>query len=182
VGDLLSGLPWPDASFDLVSALETLEHLPPARVPDALAELRRVCGGFVYATIPSFGPNNEAGPDGHLEGKVRPERLAHYDGLGPTFDGPVPFEDLARDAAGEPVEGHLTIASFGWWTARFVDAGFERRADVERRIYADIEPAKLAPFWNMYVFAGPSADEHIAQARQPGSTLVQLGLRHPLYG
>ena len=181
VGDLLTGLPWPDRSFDLVSALETLEHLPPERVPDALAELRRVCRGFVYATIPSFGQNNGAGPDGHFDGKVRPDRLAHYDGRGPTFEGPVAFDDLARDAAGEPVEGHLTIASFGWWTSRFADAGFERRPDVERRIYDDVEPAKLAPFWNVYVFSAPGADEHIAEQRQPGRSLVDLGLRHPLF-
>jgi SAM-dependent methyltransferase len=181
VGDLLSGLPWPASHFDLVSALETLEHLPPERVPGALAELRRVCRGFVYATIPSFGPNNEAGPSGHLEGKVRSERLEHYDGLGPAFEGPVPFDDLARDAAGEPVEGHVTIASFAWWTARFADVGLERRPDIERRIYADIEPAKLAPFWNVYVFAVARADERIAEPRQRDRTLVELGLRHPLY-
>ena len=181
VGDLLSGLPWPDGSFDLVSALETLEHLPPDRVPGALTELRRVSRGFVYATIPSFGSNNGAGPDGHLEGKVRPERLEHYAGLGPSFEGPVPFDDLARDAAGEPVEGHLTIASFGWWSARFCEAGFERRPDIERRVYDDIEPAKLAPFWNVYVFSVTSADERIATPREPERTLVELGLEHPLY-
>lgn len=182
VGDLLTGLPWPDRAFDLVSALETLEHLPPERVPDAVAELRRVCRGFVYATIPSFGDNNESGPAGHYAGKVRPERLDHYERLGASFDGPVPYEDLARDAEGEPVEGHLTIASFGWWSARFLDGGFQRCPDVERRIYADIEPANLAPFWNVYVFAAPDADPRMAEPRQPERTLVELGLRHPLFG
>jgi SAM-dependent methyltransferase len=181
VGDLLAGLPWPDASFDLVSVLETLEHLPPDRVPGALVELRRVCAGFVYATIPSFGANNEAGPDGFFEGKVLPDRLDHYKALGASFPGPVPFTDLARDDTGQPVEGHLTMASFGWWTQRFAEAGFERRPDVEKRIYADIEPAGLSTSWNLYVLAVPGAAEEIAVPRHPERTLVELGLSHPLF-
>lgn len=181
VADPVRGLPWEESRFDVVTILETLEHLRPEQVPAVLRELRRVCRGCVYATIPSLGRNNEAGPEGHFEGKVRPERLEHYLGLGPDYDGPVPFEDLARDAQGEPVEGHLTIASFGWWTRAFADAGFERRPDVERRIYADIEPAGLAPFWNLYVFAVPGVAEEIVTPRSPERTLVDLGLVHPLY-
>ena len=130
VGDVLAGLPWEDGTFDVVSALETLEHLPPEQVPAALAELARVCSGFVYATIPSFGANGGGGPDGIFEGKVRPERLADYRAMAPEYEGPVPFADLARDAAGEPIEGHLTIAAYRWWTARFAEAGLTRRADV----------------------------------------------------
>jgi SAM-dependent methyltransferase len=179
LGDLSRGLPYGDAEFDLVSCLEILEHLRPEAVPDALAELRRVCGGVVYATIPSFG-RNPSGPDGHLVGKVRPERLAHYQSLGDEFVGPVPEEDLAVDADGGPVEGHLTIAAYDWWTRRFADAGFDRWADVERRLYADIAPAGLGRFWNLYVFAVPDAPEALAAPRQPDCTLRQLGLRHPL--
>lgn len=181
VADPVRGLPWEDGRFDVVTILETLEHLQPHQVPGVLRELRRVCRGAVYATIPSIGANNEAGPDGHYEGKVRPERLAHYRQLGQGFDGPVPFDDLARDANGDPVEGHLTIASFGWWTRMFAEAGFERRPEVERRVYGDIEPAGLAPFWNLYVFAVPGVDEALLAPRSPGKALVELGLAHPLY-
>jgi len=180
VGDPTGRLPWEDGRFDLVSVLETLEHLSPDDVPRALGELRRICRGFVYATIPSFGPNGD-GPPGHFEGKVRPERLEHYHSLGPDYLGPVAYEDLARDAEGNPVEGHLSIAAFGWWTQRFADAGMVRRNDIERRIYADIEPAGLQQFWNLYVFAVPGADEAIARPRSPERTLVELGLNHPLY-
>ena len=179
LGDLGSGLPYDDGEFDLVSALEILEHLPPDLVPGALSELRRVCGGVVYATIPSFG-HNSSGPDGHFEGKVRPERLAHYQSLGESYEGPVPPEDLAVDTEGQPVEGHLAIASFGWWTARFSEAGFDRWADVERRLYADIAPAGLARFWNLYVFAVPDAPIELAAPRHPERSLRELGLVHPL--
>ncbi|MGO9342122.1 MAG: class I SAM-dependent methyltransferase [Acidimicrobiales bacterium] len=182
VADVLTGLPWPDAAFDVVSVLETLEHLPPDQVPQAIAELRRVCGGFLYATIPSFGPSGGPGPDGFFDNKVRSERLEHYRSLGPTFDGPVQHADLERDVDGEPVEGHLTIASFAWWTRQFAAAGMTRRPDIESRIYADIEPAGLTPWWNLYIFSVPGASEAIATAREPERDLVSLGLRHPLYG
>ncbi len=179
LGDLAQGLPYGDGEFELVTALEILEHLPPEAVPSALAELRRVCGGLLYATIPSFG-HNASGPHGHLDGKVRPDRLAHYDGLGDGFAGPVPYDDLAVDADGQPIEGHLTIASFDWWTARFADAGFDRWADVEQRLYADIAPAGLGQFWNLYVFALPDTPLELAAPRRPGTSLAELGLTHPL--
>ena len=88
VANLFSGLPWPDGHFELVTVLETLEHLPPDLVPAAVRELRRVCGGYLYATIPSFGPN-VSGPDGHFEGKVRPELVEAYADRGPDYGGPV---------------------------------------------------------------------------------------------
>lgn len=158
VGSLLDRLPYDDRSFDVVSALETLEHLEPEAVPVAIAELARVSSGYVIATIPSFGPN-ASGPDGWLDGKVAPDRLEHYKRLGDDFDGPVAFDDLERDAAGEPVEGHLTIASFRWWTARFAEAGLERCAALERRLEPVIDRFGLTGFWNIYVFAQPGTPD-----------------------
>jgi SAM-dependent methyltransferase len=180
VGDIARGLPYGDGEFDLVSALEILEHLEPEAVPAAVGELRRVCGGVLYATIPSFG-RNASGPDGFFEGKVHPDRLDHYRSLGPDYTGPVPREDLATDAEGQPIEGHLTIASFEWWTDRFAEAGFIRRVDLERRLYEDIEPAGLARFWNLYVLEVPGADPGLAVPVGVGSSLPELGLVHPLF-
>jgi SAM-dependent methyltransferase len=178
-GDLATGLPFPDRAFDLVTALEVLEHVPPEGVPAAIAEIRRVAAGFVVATIPSLG-RNLGGPDGHLEGKVRPDRVEEYRLRGDGFSGPVPPEDLAVDADGRPVEGHLTIASYGWWTERFEDAGFERRTDIERRLHRDLEPTGLNEHWNLYVFALPEVPDELAHPLRPDRTLEELGLRHIL--
>ncbi len=179
VGNLTDGLPFTDGQFELVSTLEILEHIPPSDIPQALKEIRRVCGGLVYATIPSFG-HNGSGPDGHFEGKVRPEQLAHYKSLGADYFGPVPDEDLEVDANGVPIEGHLCIAAFSWWTDRFAEVGFTRRIDVEERLYADLEPTGLAPFWNLYVFATDGLDPALLVQRQPELSLRALGLSHPL--
>jgi hypothetical protein len=167
-GDLLGQLPVKAGSFDLVTVLETMEHLPPDRVPAAVAELRRVTRGYLVATIPSFG-RNPNGPGGWYQVKVRDDRVEYYESLGPTYAGPVPYEDLYRDSSGEPIEGHLTIASFEWWTEQFERAGFLRCASTERRVHPMLARFGLTKYWNLYVFrlpetAEPSGDAHPEEA------------------
>jgi SAM-dependent methyltransferase len=157
-GNLAHRLPFKRGVFELVSAFETLEHLPPDMVPKVLEELRRVTSKYVIATIPSFGAN-EHGPGGWFESKVRPDRVDAYYELGPGYRGPVPFDDLARDARGEPIEGHLTVASFDWWTERFSEAGFVRCGAVERRIHPHLARFGLTKYWNLFVFRVPGAPE-----------------------
>ncbi len=50
----LEQLPWPDASFDLITCLDVIEHTPDDRA--TLAELRRVCrpGGRLLVTVPAY--------------------------------------------------------------------------------------------------------------------------------
>lgn len=165
-GSLLDRLPFDDASFDAVTALETLEHLPPEAIPVALAELRRVCRGYLLATIPSFGPN-ENGPGGWYNGKVRDARLAHYQQLPDTFEGPIPYDDLQVDTEGNPIEGHLTIGSFGWWTKQFEAAGFERCGEIERRIHPHLARFGLTKFWSLYVLRVPTVAPATDDVRSP---------------
>jgi hypothetical protein len=150
VGDLIAGLDDADDSVELVTALETLEHLPPATIPTVVSEMARVSRRWVMATIPSFGPNAN-GPDGWFQVKVRDDRVAHYEALGSDYQGPVPYEDLYLDARGEPIEGHLTVASYSWWEERFAEAGLVRCGEVERRIHKDLFRFGLTKFWNLYV-------------------------------
>jgi SAM-dependent methyltransferase len=181
-GDLSQTLPFGERSFDVVSAFETLEHLPPDLVPRAASELFRVTRGFLIATIPSFGPN-EHGPAGWFEGKVREALLAQYKSLGPGYAGPVPEEDLARDDRGRPLEGHLTIASFAWWRARFGEAGFVHSPEMERRLYRDIERFGLVGAWNLYVLRRPDIELPPLHLRTPQEILkVERDWRLPPAG
>lgn len=45
-------LPFADGAFDAVLCAETLEHLDPARLPDAAREIRRVARRWVIITVP----------------------------------------------------------------------------------------------------------------------------------
>jgi SAM-dependent methyltransferase len=153
-GNLLHRLPFGRGAFEGVSLFETLEHLPPEVVPRALREVRRMTTKYVIATIPSFGENPN-GPGGWFDVKVRPERLDYYRALGDDYDGPVAYDDLYRDDDGAPVQGHLTIASFAWWTRQFEAAGFERDAATERLIHPVLAQLGLTKYWNLYVFRVP---------------------------
>lgn len=160
-------LPFGRGRFELVSALETLEHLPPELVPHAISELARVSSRWVVATIPSLGPN-EFGPGGWLEAKVKQDRLAHYKSLGDGYEGPVPYDDLFLDERGDPIEGHLTIASFDWWTAQFAAAGLVRCGAVERRMHPQLARFGMTKYWNLYVLRKTDASEPpSAEIRSP---------------
>ncbi len=165
-GDILKGLPFEDGEFDIVTAFEILEHLPPEEVPSAIRELRRICKGWLFATIPSFGPN-KYGPDGWFSGKVRDEVLDKYNALPDYYRGPVPYEDLMLDREGQPIEGHLTIASFDWWESRFEEAGFERNGVIEERMYTEVARFGLTGLWNLYVLSVPGAWKPPASLRSP---------------
>jgi hypothetical protein len=119
---------------------------------------------YALATIPSFGPNPN-GPGGWFDVKVRPERLDHYRALGDGYDGPVAYDDLYRDGDGAPVEGHLTIASFAWWTRQFEAAGFVRDAGIERRIHPHLARLGLTKYWNLYVLRVEGVPETTVELR-----------------
>jgi SAM-dependent methyltransferase len=176
---LLHTLPYRPGSFDVVTAFETLEHLPPDRVGTAIGQLARATRGWVVCTIPSLG-RNDHGPDGFPNGKVRVDVLDRYLALGPDHDGPVPISDLMRDATGRLIEGHLCIASYRWWTARFADAGLERRGDVEEAIHPVLARFGLTEFLNLYVFARPGTAVPVLPVRGPAERRAaeeRLGLR-----
>ena len=154
-----TNLPLPDGAAPVVTAFETFEHIPPRLVPVALKEVFRVCSGFVVATIPSFG-HNDYGPNGWYQGKVRWEVLEQYLAKDESYEGPIPFYDLMRDDEGNPIEGHVTIASFSWWTKMFGDAGFIRTGEVEERMNEDLGRFGLLgdQIWHLYVFRKPGTD------------------------
>jgi hypothetical protein len=59
------------------------------------------------------------------------------------FPDPARLEHLKLDKDGYPQEGHLTIASFRWWTENFTDRGFIRRGDIEQRINILVEESRI---------------------------------------
>ena len=48
----IDAIPLPDASFDLVAALEVIEHLPARVFSDALSEMARLSAEFILISVP----------------------------------------------------------------------------------------------------------------------------------
>ncbi|MBL8936036.1 MAG: hypothetical protein JNM69_15875, partial [Archangium sp.] len=78
--------------------------------------------------------------------------LAHYKALPPEFDGPIPEADLAVDAEGHPVEGHVCIASFAWWRRQFEAAGLVADASLDQWAHEKLKPHGLHIYLDWMTF------------------------------
>jgi SAM-dependent methyltransferase len=130
--------------YDLVLALDILEHLPPDLVPRALANLAGtlVPGGRLFTVLPAYGPN-AYGPEIyplHLEEWRRDAALG------------IPFRNIPLDDKGRPHLGHLTHAAIPWWEAAFRKAGFVRLGEVERVLHDRFDAAFELPRRSFFLF------------------------------
>ncbi len=137
IADIMD-IPFPDDSFDLVICMETLEHIEPHLVPQAIAELARVSARHVLATMPSYG-FNDYGPQGWRMSEA--QRADAEAGRA--------FTEIDLDEAGQPRHGHVALAAYRWWTERFADAGLYRLGWLERRMTVD--PRMVKMWWQIYV-------------------------------
>jgi SAM-dependent methyltransferase len=106
-------LPFPDRSFDVVLCAEAMEHLDPAMLPAAAAELRRVARRAVVVTVP-FDENP-------LEGSSRCPRCGavfHLHGHQRSFL-PDDLRGLFPSAAAYEVRGSWPIRRYSPALLRF---------------------------------------------------------------
>lgn len=127
-GDILQPVPPAEEGvYDIVLALDVLEHLPPEKINEALGNLakRLKAGGMIFTVIPAYGPN-EFGPELYRLHRATWRRDAAA-GL--------PFKDIPLDDEGHPHMGHLTHATIGWWEDAFREVGMRRLGDVEQLLH-----------------------------------------------
>jgi SAM-dependent methyltransferase len=130
------------AEADLVSYMEVFEHLPIQILKGILSALKERLKGNLFLTIPCYGIDHRFNRelvvnDGTPEWK---RDMAHN----------IPMRNIVLEN-GTPHLGHITLASYRWWTEFFMSMGFGRHYDLEKTIavtYGDI----LACYrWNPYV-------------------------------
>lgn len=146
--------------FDLVLCMEVLEHLPIDLVHGCIVELARVSSQTIIVTTPSFGPNwpGRAGLPLDSPGWLADARSGRR------------FSQIVLDPEGRPHHGHLTLASYAWWTALFRSHGLSRNQDVENGWLEHPERPLWHHHWNMYVLHEARSHEYL-----PGRTCVRQG-------
>ena len=147
-GDVLD-LARPERLYDLVLALDILEHVPPASVPLMLANLAGSLepGGVLFTVVPAYGPNG-FGPE------LYP---LQYEEWRRDAAAGIPFRNIPLDDRGRPHLGHLTHATIPWWETAFRKAGLRRLGPVERALHERFDSAFEYPRRSFLIFvkAGP---------------------------
>lgn len=96
VHDAIKPFPYPDKSFDLVVALDLMEHIYLPDLPFVISEIRRVAKKWVFLQI-------AVAADGGVAGKVDREYILKR-------GEPVPIE-----LEGNAVAGHVTVVHSKKW-------------------------------------------------------------------
>ncbi|MCX9081137.1 MAG: class I SAM-dependent methyltransferase [Candidatus Methanoperedens sp.] len=158
VGDVTQ-LDLKEKSFDLVICMEVLEHLPLKLVDKAIDELKKICKGSIFITMPCFGPN-----------EYGPYALPLYEkGWFEDAKKNIPFSQIVVDEKGVPDCGHLTLATYRWWSEKFLQHNLVRDGNLEIKINDDRELDLRRWNWNIYVLNKISSNNISAENSQFGS-------------
>jgi len=160
--------------FDVVFAMDVLEHVNPNRVHQYAA---KVCqsinaGGFLVINVPAFGCDP-------IFGEIFPLYLEDWTTETPTR----PFSTIHVDDKGWPVNGHLIWATAPWWVHLFECHGLRRAVEIEEELHSIYDPYMLEHSrarLSYFVFAkAVSAEQETAlraQMRDRGSHLLRAAL------
>jgi len=128
-GDLLS-TDFPSDQFDVIVAMDILEHLSPIKFDKYIEKIRNLIttNGYVYVNSPMFGSDD-------VFGTIFPQYLKEWERVGDESF----WRDLDCDDRGWPKHGHLVWASPTWWEAKFAAHGLRRDRAIERVIHRKLE-------------------------------------------
>jgi hypothetical protein len=143
-------------NYDLISYMEVFEHIP---VPILDEILHTVCSKFngkLLLTIPSHGidPTFYKGlPVDSVEWQR-------------DMTANIPFRNIVLEN-GKPHCGHITLASYRWWTEFILFHGFLRNIDLERECLSLFNDVITKYQWKPYLIQKIKSASHLISTREP---------------
>ncbi|MGB3908478.1 MAG: class I SAM-dependent methyltransferase [Methanomethylovorans sp.] len=128
-------------SFDVVICMEVLEHIPPTKLNSAIQNLKRITIKNLVLTIPSYGPDRYGYYGLPLNEKCWLKDAKEN----------VPFKNLVVDQNNIPDLGHISLATYKWWSLKFLKNGLIRNPGYELKGYEHHDFLKFR--WNAYVLS-----------------------------
>jgi SAM-dependent methyltransferase len=125
--------------YDLVICMEVLEHLPPTFLNKAINNVKKICKNKILITVPAFGPNKFGYSGLPLNETCWLEDARKN----------ISFRNLVVDENNIPDLGHISLATYEWWTQKFLKNGLIRDIKCENEGY--INHNFLKYHWNTFI-------------------------------
>lgn len=147
---------------ELVTFTEVFEHLPVSTLEQILNRLYQSYHKKIFLTIPSFG----------LDATFRLGIQVNEDN--PTWRRDmmdnIPFKNIVLEN-GTPHHGHITLASYRWWTEFLLFHGWSRSRDLEEKCFENFYDTFKLYNWNPYILEKTLAGNELKSCIKTGISL-----------
>jgi hypothetical protein len=143
-------------NYDLISYMEVFEHIPVPILDIILRAIYSKYNGKLLLTIPSHGFD----PTFY---KGLPVESVEWQR---DMTANIPFKNIVLEN-GKPHCGHITLASYRWWTEFFLFHGFLRNIDLERECLSLFNEIITKHQWKPYFIQKIKSSSHLISTREP---------------
>ena len=147
---------------ELITFTEVFEHLPVPVLESNLHHIANVYSGKLFITIPSFGLDStyKLGIQvSHANSQWCRDMTEN-----------IPFQNIVLED-GLPHFGHITLASYRWWSEFFLFNGYSRNRDLEVRSHQQFQSIFKKYNWNPYILEKTPNAQSLDQCLKSGLSL-----------
>ncbi|MEA5502228.1 methyltransferase domain-containing protein [Halotia wernerae UHCC 0503] len=147
---------------DLITFTEVFEHLPISILEQNLKYISEFYDGKLMITIPSFGLD----PTFKLGIRINNENLEWHRDMTDN----IPFKNIVLED-GVPHHGHITLASYRWWSELFLFHGYSRHRDLEFLCTDKFYNIFKTYNWHPYILEKAANVKELTKCLKTGSSL-----------
>lgn len=148
--------------LDLITFTEVFEHIPVSLLEQIIKSLYVSYSGRLFLTIPSYGLD----PTFKLGIQVNDNNASWQRDMMENR----PFKNIVLEN-GVPHHGHITLASYRWWTEFFLFHGYSRNRDLETTCNSKFHNIIKAYSWNPYILERTQDVSQLSKCLETGMDL-----------